>query len=122
MSRTIEPSNNRNLNLVLLAVSLAASSAIGFALFLAMPHFRSTFSAMGFDLPWFTRAALSYYPALLAVPLAVLAAWYLWPNQSRRGVVCLAIGLGGSFVLAALLVAALQYPTFQAAQSLCGTL
>ena len=122
MSSTIESSSNRKLNLVLFGVSLIASTAIALAPFLTMPHFRTTFSAMGFDLPWFTQAALSYYPALLAVPVAVVAAWYLWPNKSKRGAVCFTIGFGGSFLLTALLVAAVQYPTFQAVQSLGGAL
>ena len=114
----ISPSSVRHFDRLLLAVSLIVSLAVAAGSLRAVPEFRSTFSAMGSDLPWFTQAALSCYPALFALPVAVLAVWWLWPNRARRGIACIAIGVGGSIFAVSLLVAALQYPTLQAAGAL----
>lgn len=114
MSTADSPSNRRTLSAVFLGVGLAAAVVAAACPFLLLPQFRSSFAAMGFDLPWITQVVLSYYPTLIALPILVLGVWGLWPNKARRGIICLAIGLGGFILSGTIIVAALQYPVFQA--------
>ena len=111
---TDSPSNSRTSSAVFFGVGLAAALVAAAWPFLVLPQFRSNFAAMGFDLPWITQVVLSYYPILIALPVLVLAAWWLWPNKAHRGITCLAIGLGGFVLSGVVLVAAVQYPVFQA--------
>ncbi|HEX5304764.1 MAG TPA: hypothetical protein VFW82_01615 [Dyella sp.] len=118
MSNIIQPSYNKSLNLLLFFIGFMVACGSAMSPFLTVPQFRAAFSASGIQLPWFTQAAMSYYPTLLLLPFTVLIAWWLWPNKLRRGAACAAIGIGGSVILVGLLVAALQYPAFRAAGAL----
>ena len=115
MSNIIQPSYNKPLNLLLFFIGFMVACGSAITPFLTVPQFRAAFSASGIQLPWFTQAAMSYYPTLLLLPFTVLIAWWLWPNKLRRGAACAAIGIGGAVILVGLLVTALQYPALQAA-------
>lgn len=78
------------------------------ATFEAVPRFNDVFQSLGGQLPLVTSLALRFYPALLALPLFVIAAWLVWPQRERRGLAALIMGAGG-FVLVPLLLAAAMY-------------
>ena len=122
MANIIQTSYSRPLNLLFFIIGLLVACGAAAGPFLAVPQFRSNFSALGVDLPWFTQVVMSYYPAVVMLPMAVLFSWWVWPDKSRRGIACLVIGVGGAVLLTGLLVAALQYPIFQVTDTFGSTL
>jgi len=80
----------------------------GFVTFAAIPGFKDVFQSFGAGLPLLTSLSLKFYPALLALPLLVLAVWLAWPRKEQRGLVALVAG-AAIFLVVPLLVAAVMY-------------
>jgi hypothetical protein len=92
----------------LLGIGLGLAALTALVTFAAVPGFEDVFQSFGADLPLLTSLSLKFYPALLALPLLVLAVWLAWPRKEQRGLVALVTG-AASFVAVPLLVAAVMY-------------
>lgn len=92
----------------LLLVGLILAAIAGFVTFKAVPGFKDVFQSFGADLPMVTSLALQFYPALLALPLLVLAVWFAWPQKEKRDRVAFVMG-AASLVAVPLLLAAVMY-------------
>jgi hypothetical protein len=92
----------------LLGVGLGLAAMTGFVTSQAVPRFHDVFQSFGAELPWLTLLSLKFYPALLALPLLVLAVWLAWPRKEKRGQVALITGVA-IFVVVPLLLAAVMY-------------
>lgn len=92
----------------LLSIGLLLAAIAGLVTFKAVPGFMDVFQSLGVDLPMLTLLALQFYPALLALPLLVLAVWFAWPQKEKRGRVAFVVG-AASLLLVPLLLAAVMY-------------
>jgi hypothetical protein len=93
-----------------LAAGMLASLAAGISPFLIAPEFQSVYRKLNQDLPLITNLALRFYPVLLALPLALVAIWFVLPNDMNRGKVVWAIGIGSLFLVPAAYVYILNLP------------
>jgi type II secretory pathway component PulF len=101
----------REKSLFIVGVFLATFA--GFVTFNAIPKFKDVFQSFGGDLPLVTSLALQFYPALLALPLLVLAVWFAWPRKEKRGLVAFVVGTASLVVVPLLVAAAMYLPIMQ---------
>lgn len=93
-----------------LAAGILASLAAGVFPFLIAPTFQSVYRSLNRDLPLLTNLALRFYPALLAVPAALIAICWMLPKGARRGKVIYVIGVGGLLLLPAAYIFVMYLP------------
>ncbi len=98
---------HRTNDLTGLAVGVLLSATAGAASFKLVPGFQEVFQSFG-DPPLLTSLVLRFYPALLALPLIVVAIWLLWPDKNRRGLAAMFAG-AASIVLVPLAIALAMY-------------
>lgn len=94
----------------MLGIGLALATITGFVTSEAVPRFNDVFQSIGADLPWLTSLLLKFHPALLALPLLVLAVWLAWPRKEQRGLVALVTGAAIVVVMPLVLVAVMYLP------------
>jgi len=93
-----------------LAAGILLSLAAGASPFLIAPAIQSVYQKLNPDLPLITSLALRFYPVLLALPLALVAVWFLLPNDVNRGKVVWAIGICSIFAVPAAYVYIIYLP------------
>lgn len=96
------------------AIGLIVSALCGLLPLLVVPAFAQTFSAFGADLPWATALLIARPWLGCALPLLVLALWWLWPRPRRDLAACV-FGVVGGLGLLALMAVALYLPIFKLA-------
>ena len=102
---------------ILLASGIIVATLTAITPFFVIPSFVDVFSSFGTDLPLITKIVLNYYGVAVALPFFVLIAWFFWPTPSRRAIVACIIGLGGSFLISAVMVFSMYWPIFQMSSS-----
>lgn len=107
------PPANRSRPL-LLAIGLIVSALCGLLPLLVVPAFAQTFTAFGADLPWATALLIARPWLGCALPLLVLALWWLWPRLRRDLAACV-FGVVGGLGMLALMAVALYLPIFKLA-------
>lgn len=93
-----------------LAAGILCSLVAGISPFIIAPEFQSAYRKLDADLPLITNLALRFYPVLLALPLALVAVWFLLPSDSNRGKVVWVIGMVSLFLVPAAYVYILYLP------------
>lgn len=97
----------------LLLLGLTFAAIAGLVTFKTVPGFQDVFQSFGGDLPIVTSLALQFYPALLALPLLVLAVWFAWPQKEKRGRVAFVMGAAILVAVPLLLTAVMYLPIMQ---------
>lgn len=104
---------SRTAERIYLTGGLIGAAGASLAPFLIVPAFQSVFQKLGADLPFVTLLALKLYPALLAVPLLVVGAWFFWPRRENRALAAFGIGVASLVVVPILLVLAMNLPIWR---------
>ena len=103
---------------LLLAVGIVAATLTAVTPFFIIPMFVPIFSLLGTPLPLITQWVLNFYGIIVVLPFLVLLAWFFWPNRNRRSVAACAVGLGGSFLLTAIMMLGMYWPIFEMSSAL----
>ncbi|HMC15328.1 MAG TPA: hypothetical protein VKI18_06850 [Albitalea sp.] len=83
--------------------------------FKIVPAFQEVFQSFNADMPMVTVLVLRFYPALLALPVCVIASWLLWPRKERRGRAALLLGAASVVVVPLALVLVMYLPILRLA-------
>lgn len=83
-----------------------------------LPQFAQSLAAFGTDLPLPTRLFMEWHWLAWFAALAPLAAWWLWPRSSHRGIAAGAAGLAAGALVVVLATAALSLPVMQLARTI----
>ena len=100
----------------LLLTGLVLTAMASYTTFLAVPSFSGVFESFADELPLLTRLLLRFYPALLAMPAAVLLAWHLWPRKQSRGLAALLTAVAVSVAMPLALTLIMYLPVVAARQ------
>ena len=93
-----------------LALGLVLSASSGLLIFEVVPSFQEFFHSVGIELPQVTIWLLRFYPIFLALPLLVLAVWFVWPTPGQRGLASLIAGVAILAVIPSLIALAMYAP------------
>jgi hypothetical protein len=84
---------------------------------LLLPHFGQIFESFVADLPLASMFLRDFYLALWMAPIAVGAAWRLWPNAPHLGPVLTAASFAFAVIASAVVAYLLYLPIFRLAEN-----
>lgn len=97
---------------ILFSVGLLGALVTALAASFLVPTFEDIYSDFGGRLPLLTSLISKFYGLAWLLPLAPIAAWFAWPNVSRRGRVGAWMAMAIPLIGFPTLVIALYLPIF----------
>ena len=98
---------------VALAIGLLVTCAIALLLPRSIEQFSVAYASFGLNLPVLTKIFLHHGYLLWLLPALVLAVWLFWPAHRRRILATYLVAIGGSLLVYAVAIVAMQLPAHQ---------